>query len=484
MTAPPGAGPSPGDLTIRDVEVDGRTGSTVRIRAGRIVRVGAGAGDRRPPPGERVVEGNGGALVAGLRDHHLHLWSTVARRSSVPCGPPEVTTAPGLAVALRSAAARAGPGEWIRGYGYDESVAGRLTGGVLDALLGPGWEHPVRVQHRSGHAWVLNGRAQLELDVGRLGRPGVERAPDGRPTGVLFDLDVVVRTGSDAPEPASLAPVADALAGYGVTGVTDASPGNGPVELGLVEAARAAGHLGQRVVLLGGPDLPERRSGPVRTGQLKVMLTEHDLPAYDELVATIRGAGRRGVAVHCVTRETLVLAASALAAAGGGPHRLEHASVAPPEVVDLVRACGAVVVTQPGFVEASGDRYLREVEPPDVPWLYRLRAWTRAGVPLAAGSDSPFGPADPWVGIRAAVGRRTAGGQPLGPDERLSPEEALALYQGTLRHPGGLPARVVAGAPADLCLLSVPWGQARHELDSGLVRATIADGRLLWERPG
>jgi len=487
VTGPGGAGLPPGDLTIANVEVDGRPGSTVRIEAGRIVQVdrgGTGGGPRAPRRGEEMVEGHGGAVLAGLRDHHLHLWSMAARRSSVPCGPPEVTTTAGLRNALRAGARGALPGGWVRGYGYDESVAGPLTAAALDVLLGPDSDRPVRVQHRSGHAWVLNGRALRELGIDRLGHPGVERSPDGSPTGVLFDLDAFVRDGSDAPEASALGPVGETLAGYGVTGVTDASPGNGPAELELVEAARRGGHLAQRVLLLGGSDLPARHSGPVRTGQVKVMLIERDLPPYDELVATIRGAGARGVAVHCVTRETVVLAASALAAAGGGPHRLEHASVAPPEVVDLVRACGATVVTQPGFAEASGDRYLREVEPRDVPWLYRLRAWVRAGVPLAAGSDAPFGPADPWVGIRAAVHRRTAGGRPLGPDERLSPEEALGLYQATLTDPGGLPQRVVPGAPADLCLLGAPWHQARHELDSALVRGTVTEGRVIWRHPG
>ena len=486
MTGPGGAGPPPGDLTIADVEVDGHPGATVRIEAGRIAQVDRDGGGKRRATGrgETVVDGHGGALLAGLREHHLHLWSMVARRSSVPCGPPEVTTAEGLGRALRAAAGRAAPGSWVRGYGYDESVTGPLSAADLDALLGPGADRPVRVQHRSGHAWVLNSSALDVLGVERLGHPGVERSPDGSPTGVLFDLDDFVRDGSGTPGPSALAPVGEALARYGVTGVTDASPGNGPVELQLAEAARREGHLGQRVVLLGGPDLPLRRSGPVRTGHLKVMLIERDLPPFDELVATVRGSGTRGVAVHCVTRETVVLAAAALAAAGGGPHRLEHASVAPPDVVDLVRASGATVVTQPGFVTASGDRYLREVEAQDVPWLYRLRAWLHAGVPLAAGSDAPFGPADPWVGIRAAVGRRTAGGRELGPGERLSPEEALGLYQGVLADPGGPPQRVVAGGPADLCLLRVPWRQAREELDSGLVRATVVDGRLVWRDPG
>jgi len=182
-----------------------------------------------------------------------------------------------------------------------------------------------------------------------------------------------------------------------------------------------------------------------------------------------------------VTRETVVLAASALVAAGGGPHRLEHASVAPPDVVTLVRSSGATVVTQPAFVARHGDRYLREVEQADRPWLYRLAGWKAAGVGLGAGSDAPFGPADPWLGIRAAVERRTDAGRPLGGNEGLSPEIAIALYQGPLRDPGGAPTRVRVGDPADLCVLGLPWGEARRVLSSTLVRATVVGGDVIWQ---
>jgi predicted amidohydrolase YtcJ len=471
---------------LTGVEVDGRPGATVRIAAGRIVAVDHHGTGGSVPAGvdAPVLDGRGGAVIAGLRDHHLHLLSTAARRSSVACGPPEVTDAAGLRAALAGGAADAGTGGWVRGYGYDESVAGPLDAATLDRLLGEGSDHPVRVQHRSGHAWVLNGRAIRELGVGEVDHRGVDRDPDGRPTGVLFDLDPWLREAAGPAGPPDPAPVGESLARFGVTGFTDASAANGPAELELVESACESGRLGQRVLLLGGGELPVRESGAVRTGQLKVMLVERDLPSFDELVATIRGAGARGAALHCVTRETLVLAASALAVTGGGPHRVEHASVAPPEVVALVRASGATVVTQPAFAEAHGDRYLRDVEAADLPWLYRLAGWEQAGVPLAAGSDSPFGPLDPWVAIRAAVDRHTAGGQLLGAGERLRPEAALALYQGSLGDPGGGPRRVAVGEPADLCVLRAPWHEARLELRSSLVRMTVVAGRVIWHDPG
>ena len=217
---------------------------------------------------------------------------------------------------------------------------------------------------------------------------------------------------------------------------------------------------------------------------MKLILDEAALPSFEALCAAIVAAHARarGVAIHCVGRAELALAASALAEAGPrADDRLEHAAVAPPELVELVATTGVSVVTQPNFLEERGDDYLREVEARDLPWLYRGRGWLEAGVRLAGGSDAPFGAPDPWRAIRAAVSRLTRAGVTLGEAERLAPERALALFLGPLGDPGGAPRRVALGAPADLCLLDRPWRSAREELSSACVRATWRAGRLVHE---
>ncbi|TAJ52804.1 MAG: metal-dependent hydrolase, partial [Nevskiaceae bacterium] len=154
----------------------------------------------------------------------------------------------------------------------------------------------------------------------------------------------------------------------------------------------------------------------------------------------------------------------------------EHASVLPPELLEEVAALRLTVVTQPHFIAERGDAYLREVAAEDRPWLYRLRGLLDAGIPLAASSDAPFGAADPWAAMAAAVQRRTAAGRRLGADEALSPEQALALFLAPLDNPGGPPRRLATGAPADLCLLDRPWAVAAADLGAVLVRASWRDG--------
>jgi predicted amidohydrolase YtcJ len=301
-------------------------------------------------------------------------------------------------------------------------------------------------------------------------------------TGLLLDADDLLRERLGGALP-SLSALSSRLAGTGVTGVTDAGVNNGPAELAGLRAAHDRGELLQRCLVLGSEALPAdpgQEPGPVLAGALKIVLAEHDLPGLDDLAARITAAGDRGVAIHAASLEALALATVALRATGRPGQRVEHASIAPPDLVEALRQVRARVVTQPGFVARHGDRYLRTVPAPDQPWLYRLAGWLAAGVPLAAGSDSPYGPDDPWIAMVTATSRLTADGRALGPGEALTPEQALSLFTSPLSAPGTPPGPLRVGDRGDLCLLRVPWRQARRELSAQLVAATVIGGQVAW----
>lgn len=449
-------------MLIRDAEVWNHGRADVRLIGERVAEIGALA----PAPGEPVIDARGGALLPGLHDHHIHLPALAVRAASVACGPPEVETPEQLATALGR------PGtDWIRGIGYHESVMGLPQARALDALVP---DRPLRIQHRSGRLWLLNTRAVDELLARAPAPPGLDRAK-----GHLFDEDAWLQQAL-AGTPPDFAEVSGDLARCGVTGVTDMTPRNDPAMAEHVARQRESGALRQHCLLAGKLEPARWTPGPA-----KLHLHEAALPAFDEALAFVRGAHAqdRGLAVHCVSEVELVFALALIEEAGPHPRdRIEHASVAAPELVARMAALRLVVCVQPHFVAERGDRYLADVEPRHHSDLYRLRSLIEAGLPLAGGSDAPFGSADPWAAMAAAVSRRTREGRVIGAEEALSPEQALALY---LAAPLDLARerRIAEGALADLCLLDRPWAQARETLSSAQVRATFVSGDLVHEAP-
>lgn len=466
-------------MLIRNAEVWGQGLADVRIEDGRVASIepitereptteSAGCGGARS-----LIEAKGCALLPGLHDHHIHLPALAAKRASLWCGPPAVTTPADLAAAL------AGPGSgWIRGIGYHDSVMGLPTARELDGLLR---DRPVRLQHRSGRMWFLNSLALDTLLAAAPAPPGLETAA-GRFTGRLFEEDDWLRAALAASPPA-FGEVGQALARFGVTGLTDMSPRNDAQIAEHFAAEMASGALPQRVVLAGAPSLADVAPGPWQLGPAKLHLHENALPDFAAASAFIAAAHDRdrGVAVHCVSEVELVFALAAFEAAGlRCGDRIEHASVASDDLIGRIAELGLQVVAQPHFIAERGDDYLRDVDPRHHRELYRLRAFRDAGVTLAAGSDAPFGAPDPWAAMAAAVARRTASGTTIEAAEALTAGAALELF---LADPLDLTRQrtLTPGCAADLCLLDRPWTQASDDFAGVQVAATWISGRLVHD---
>jgi predicted amidohydrolase YtcJ len=416
------------------------------------------------------------ALLPGLHDHHVHLLALAAARRSLQVGPPAVRTEAALAMAIRAAGHARPPGEWLRGVGYHESVAGNLDRDDLDRMAA---HYPVRIQHRSGAMWMLNSAAIELLGLDGVSHAGIERDAAGRPTGRLYGMDDWLRDRWRGPPP-DLAAVGAELLRYGITGVTDATATTRAEDAELLAGAVASGAIPQRVQLTGGLDLDPGAGPSLPRGPVKLMVADHDLPGLDDLAASIAAAHRRArpVALHCVTRVALVLAQAAWDRAGVAKgDRVEHGAVVPPDQAGWLAQRGIVVVTQPIFVADRGDQYLTDVDAEDLPYLWPCRSLVEAGVRVAASSDAPLGHPDPWAGMAAAVTRQTAGGRVLGPEERLTDRAARDLYLAPLDSPGGPPRRVAMGVDADLVLLDVPLRDALREPSAEHVMITFRAGR-------
>jgi len=421
-------------------------------------------------PGTEWLDARGGLILPGLHDHHVHLRAAAAGLASVEVGPPAVRDQAGLARALDR------PGsDWIRAVGYHDSVAGPLDRYVLDRLS-PG--RPVRVQHRSGALWTLNSAGLAALEAVLPEHAGVERDRQGRPTGRLFRMDAWL-AGKIPPTTIDLVEVGARAARAGVTGFTEAGPEPTSATVSWLAEQRASGRLVQRLVVMSPTDGSEDTG--LTWGPAKFLLDDDALPGLEELAHRFDRVHRQGrpVAVHCVTRAQLFLSLAALTESGPAVgDRIEHGSVIPAEAMAEIARLGLAVVTNPGFILQRGEEYHSDVEPADQPHLYRTRSLLDSGIPVAAGTDAPFGPADPWTAMRAAVERRTAEGRPLGPGEAVESGAALGLF---LADPLNLaqPRRIEVGGPADLIVLGCPLTEAITSGTGAGVTATVIGGRII-----
>jgi predicted amidohydrolase YtcJ len=418
-------------------------GTVADIRVGATIE--ALAKELTPRPDEDVLDARGALLIPGLHDHHLHVRAAAAATGSVNVGPPQVRDSAQLARALADAAV--GADGWVRAVGYHDSVAGPLDRIALDALAPA---TPIRVQHRSGILWTLNSLG--------LRRIGLADHPDGR----LRSADTGW-TESITRRDTELSELGKMLASYGVTGITDATPD-------LVDAEALAGYLPQHVHWLS----PGKR------------ILHDDRLDLDDLTDWVRATHARGtaVALHCVTVAQLVVTVAALREAGPRPgDRIEHAAMVPDDCAADLAALGVTVVTQPNFVAERGDQYLADIPAQELDQLWRVGSLLAVGIPVALSTDAPFGDADPWAAMRAAVHRQTPSGTVLGLAECVSPRTALTMFLGSARDPAR-PREVAPGQPGDLCLLTAPRDVVLAELDAALVAATIIGGQVVQAQPG
>lgn len=424
-------------MLIRNVEIEGQL-SDIRLRGGVIDAIGTLGGSAD-------LDGQGCALLPALHDHHIHLNATAAAMNSVACGPPEVNSQADLIKKLRSIK----HSQAIRGVGYHQSVAGDINRGWLDKNAP---DIPVRIQHRSGRLWILNSLA--------LKAYGLSEPADGR----LYDADHVLQKNKTLPD---LEPLIQKLLSWGIGGVTEVTPSNDSEMFAHYQ--KAARPL--KLSIMGRASLSGIKHADV--GSLKLHYHDYNLPALADLVTDVKaahGAGRT-VAAHCVTRAELMLTLLAIEEAGPAPgDRIEHAAIADDEMIAWMKRLDLTIVTQPNFVVERANAYLKDVAISEHKNLWRLKSFQ--SLKCAAGSDAPFGNANPWKAMAAATKR------PQGLDfgEAVTPEAALKLYTKPAHNAGAKARRIAVGESADMCLLDRRWAKARLNLSEVKVKQTWIDG--------
>jgi len=533
------------DLFLRNghvVTMDGaRTVVTaMAVREGKILALGddealAGCVTSRT----RVLDLHGRTVLPGLIDVHTHVmqWAKAILRGEIDAGHNAVHSIAEITKAVANRAAIVPHGQWIRGTGWDdEKLTERryVTRHDLDSVSP---NHPVYLNHVSGHLAAINSAALKLAGVTRNTcdpQGGViERDAAGEPTGILKDTamePLIALLPNDPPDINARAAklISERAAELGLTTIHDIYIT--PDEMRGYQEACRHGWLTVRIQM-------SPAVGKLADAETLAQMGVSSGFGDDRLkIGAVKmfadgGMGARTIAIHapgvigepdnfgvlCWTAADMQKAHLLAAAAGwqlethaigdraieqvldsyeyvirqlglkDHRFRIVHAGISTPTVQKRMRELNIVVDGNPPFVYWIGSWFFKYGQE-RVRWSYPAKSYIENGIIEAAGSDCPVTPLSPWWGIWAAVVRRDLQtGQILAPEECISVEQALTLYtrngayagfeegsKGTLE-PGKLADFIVV----DRDVLTV----AEDELKDVKVLQTFVSGRSVYDQP-
>jgi predicted amidohydrolase YtcJ len=439
-------------------------------------------------PDTRVVDLNGHFVMPGFNDAHIHLTEVGFKKLTVDLS--GVRSLEEFRDRIRKRVETAGPTEWILGSGWDETLwQGKElpTRWDIDEVTS---DHPVYLDRTDGHVAVANTLA-LKLARVTLASKDPEggeigRDISGQPNGILREtardfVSAVIPAPTPDRRRQALQAALQNIASAGITSVQDNSDAeNGDAYWGdfqILEQLEREGKLTARVsewLPFSAPieTLKARRAAHpqsdlmLRTGMLKAFLdgslgshTAAMLQPYSDDPNNSGIPRYRQVQLNQMTRERLdagfqlgfhaigdravemaldafaetekAAAANMSAPPRGADYRLriEHVQVTNPAQVARFRELKVIASMQPSHLLTDMHWVNARLGPVRAQHAYTWADFTNHGVTLAFGSDDPFGPLSPLLGLYAATTRKSEDGKmEFHPEQRLTIEQALAAY--------------------------------------------------------
>lgn len=447
------------------------TASAIAVKDGRILALGDRL-EQHIGPATKVVEANGATIIPGLIDSHVHLAGLGQGLEMLDLR--EANSIEEVLAMVREAAAKAKPGEWIRGRGWDQTRWPGKEFPERNFLSEAAPNHPVYLTRVDGHAAWVNGKA-LELAGVDESTPHPQggriiRNKEGKNTGVLIDRaqGLVSRKIPEATADQlerRLKAAAQECARLGLTSVHDA--GVGESVIAAYKALERRGELPIRsYVMIGGEGELWRQylaKGPeigdfvtVRAiklvadgalGSRGAALIENyaddtgnrglTILQKEDVLRVAREAAAKGfqVATHAIgdyaNRITLEAYGEALGGENDKRFRVEHAQIVHPDDFPLFKKYSVIASIQ--ATHATSDMRWAEdrIGPQRALGAYAWRTFLDTGVRIANGSDFPVEHPNPMLGFYASITRQDGKGWPEKgwyPAQKLSREEALKSW--------------------------------------------------------
>ncbi|MEN2738353.1 amidohydrolase family protein [Microbacterium sp. X-17] len=540
---------SPATTTVTGVRGDIRTidraGSTARgvsIADGRI----AGLGD---VPKGGVLDFGDRVVLPAFVDPHAHTEvSSLALSTMVDCRVPRCRTVADVLDALRDGLVGfpTGQGYWLTAQAnlfFNQKLAdGRYP--TRDELDSVSKTVPI-VIHAGGHTSLLNSAAIEASDLGRfagnaagaMGGAIVELGSDGKPTGLVSEIDAMLPIVAPPFDMADVLQtgVAQLFTRYGVSVVGDIAGSIEGVQAyaGLVADARIPqrvltflcapgtvpfddafrgdanierpsdrfGVAGVKVFADGGFSsknaatwVAYRKEVAIRPGSRGRI----NLPS-SRIASLVRRAADAGLelAVHGNgerAQDAIIRGVLASGVTNGPTVRIEHLGnlLTRPEAVDRWLESGVLPMPQPGFLYNFGDYFPVYLGETGAHGRFPFRSLTERGLELNGSSDVYTGAEErqtnPFFGMQCSITRTSFTGAIIEPEEAIDLDTALRMHTINAARALGLESEygsIEKGKQADLIVLDRdPWKTDPAELSEVRVDHMIVGGELVYSREG
>ena len=491
-----------------------------------------------PAGSYETIDLAGRRVLPGFIDAHMHPMMLADFSKKISALPPAVHSLAELAEKIQKARAGQKAGQWIQGWGYDEGKLTEKRSPNRHDLDKGCCDSPVIIFRTCGHVSCINSKA-LELAGITRDTPDpqggeIDRDEQGEPTGVLREnarnlVTPLLPVTTEQEQIQELVELGELLATQGVTGMAEIgnlAPGD---VYGYYMAAAKKG-LRQRVGIYYMWDYywkdpnfsisPDQMDGErqIHVAGLKTVgdgsfsgrtawVNKPYLGTDDERGIPVCSDGLMESAIqfckenHCqyamhamggqaIDRIVNRVAEEEKWTEGETPHlRVEHVTEPSKSAVEKTVAHGFAFVTQPIFLYAEIESYLKNLGAERTKKTYPIRTLLKKGVNVCLSTDAPATswatPSDPFPNIKCAVTRRAYDGTDCGQEESIDVETAIKLYTKNAAIATGLKnaGQLKTGYHADFIVLSEDiLAVAPEDIDKIKVQETYIEGERIFIR--
>ncbi|MFB0558171.1 MAG: amidohydrolase [Candidatus Bathyarchaeia archaeon] len=458
----------------------------VAVRDGRFLNVGTTEEIKRLTGSRtKIIDLKGKTVLPGFIDSHEHCIRKGMRGDWVDCMSPPMASINELVEALTAKASEKVEGEWVVGYGFDETKLKDRRWPTRYDLDKASSKHPIYLGRAGGHNAVANSMA-LEIagitkDTPQPPGANVEKDETGEPTGRLDEIAAMnmVRDKIPTPSPEESVEimvenwprVEEELLSWGLTTIHEAHI-KAPEALAYQELLKK-GKLRLRVGLMLDGMAPYKgyatsdlaRQG-IRTGfgwddklyvigvkigvdgamgSLTASLTEpyaNDPENYGinrvtqeeltEETVRLHQAGNRAC-IHAIGDWAIDIALNAIEEAVKSKewedhrHRIEHAGYVRPDQLERMARLGVAVSASIGFCHPIGDSHIGALGEERLVGYYPMHSFKDHGI-VAGGNSDGFGKNWAITGIHGCVTRKSSTGRLLAKKQAIPMMEAIKTY--------------------------------------------------------